>query len=670
MEEYFLPTSLWGLATGMSLLIVLLSCGIYLWYRSRIKAAVKDSEDVADLAAEKVRLESEIEQCQNWLTSNREELLKLDAEKEEQERIRQELANFQIQTAEEQQKVGDLKKEANDLQNVVTVLAQDRDKLTKEKEILDKEKKEAENARHEMQGLLERYREEKKKFDELLQNIAKDEIKQQSLIGQISATEAQLVVAQGELKQILEDLAKAKADLVPVQEVLAEKERAREDRDKFLKETTELRRITDNLKREEGILRNEVDNLKAEAGTHADIVNRYADLMETDSKFLSKDIFPEGSLDSARESEALMRLKEFLTSQGLIFSMRILKAFHTSLKISEINPLTVLAGVSGTGKTLLPIKYAEAMGMHSLVVSVQPRWDSPQDIFGFYNYLEHKYKATDLARALIRMDPYNFPEIDKKGLPERMLLVLLDEMNLARVEYYFSEFLSKLELRRSVINPSNPTDRRLAEIELETGPRSKADSLFHTWVGDNVIFAGTMNEDESTQTLSDKVLDRANVIRFGKPPDTVQGAQGAANHSINKFLPCSTWKGWKKPLSAGNNWDNDVSKWIIQINRALDRIGRPFGHRVQQAMRLYIANYPGGDVSYKTAFADQVEQKVLPRLRGIDLNEDKSKESLDEICSLIEDLGDDALRDVFSSSKEDQSVGTFVWRGVTRLPND
>jgi len=669
MDNYYLPTSLWGLAAGMSLLLVLLACGIYLWYRSRIKAAIQDSEDVADLAAEKVRLESEIQQCDNWLNNNREELLKLDAEREEQERIRQELANFQIQTAEEQQKVDDLRKETNDLQNVVTVLAQDRDKLAKEKEELEREKSESEDARREMRSLIERYKEEKKKFDELLQNIAQYEIKQQSLLGQVSATETQLILGQKELKQVQERLAQAKADLVPCEEVLAEKQRAREDRDRFLRESTELKRTMDNLKREEGMLRHEVDTLKAEAGTSADIINRYADLIETKPKCLNKGIFPEGGQDSVQESNALIKLKDSLNRQGLIFSMRTLKAFHTSLKINKINPLTVLAGVSGTGKTLLPIKYAEAMGMHCLVVSVQPRWDSPQDLFGFYNYLEHKYKATELARALIRMDPYNFQQIDKQEMPNRLLLVLLDEMNLARVEYYFSEFLSKLELRRGVNNPNNESERQLAEIELETGPRSVMDRLFNIWVGDNVIFAGTMNEDESTQTLSDKVLDRANVIRFGKPSDRIQAAQTITALSQQKFLPLSIWNSWKKKdLLLGGDQQDDIDNWIIQINRALERIGRPFGHRVKQAMRAYVSNYPGVDdgISYKLAFSDQVEQKVIPKLRGIDLAENSSQETLDEICSLIEEFGDDELRNVFSLCKDDKSVGTFIWRGVTR----
>ena len=120
------------------------------------------------------------------------------------------------------------------------------------------------------------------------------------------------------------------------------------------------------------------------------------------------------------------------------------------MKIGDISPLVVLAGISGTGKSELPRRYAEGMGLHFVILPVQPRWDSPQDLFGFYNYLEKRYKATELARAMVQFELYNqtlwpLPTNWDHSRSDRMLLVLLDEMNLARVEYYFSEFLSRLE---------------------------------------------------------------------------------------------------------------------------------------------------------------------------------------------------------------------------------
>ncbi|HHT9130249.1 MAG TPA: hypothetical protein ACFYEC_05230, partial [Candidatus Brocadiaceae bacterium] len=89
-EIPFLPASIWALTTGLSLVLVLLACGMYVWYHNRFKAVLKDAEDMADLAAKKERLEAEIKQAQDWYTNVKEELLKKESEREEQERVRQE----------------------------------------------------------------------------------------------------------------------------------------------------------------------------------------------------------------------------------------------------------------------------------------------------------------------------------------------------------------------------------------------------------------------------------------------------------------------------------------------------------------------------------------------------------------------------------------------------
>lgn len=666
IDPSYFSTSSWIISSSFSLIIVLLCCALYFWYKKRLRAILKDGLDIAELAQRKIQLEAEIDQATNWLSSNKEELLRLDAERQQQEIIRQDLSNLQIKAAEEQQKVSDLIKETNNLQNVVTVLAQDRDRLSQEKIALEKDKEALDHYSKELQTVMSRYKEEKSKFDELLQTMSRDEIKLQVLIGELSARESQLNQLKEELQSVEQRLINAKSDLVPLQEVLAEKERVRKDRDSLLEEIETLQESKLKLKREEEFLQKKVMVLRDEAGTDGRN-SKYADLLETKPKCLDAEVFPEGGQVQSDERKLLTRLKEQLTKQGLIFSQRTIDAFHTSLKISEMSPLTVLAGVSGTGKTLLPIRYAEIMGMHRLVISVQPRWDSPQDLFGFYNYLEHQYKATDLARALIRLDRFNFEDLNK-GFEDRMLLVLLDEMNLARVEYYFSEFLSKLELRREVKIESDAVARVKAEVELEAGPGQVDGKALRIWIARNILFVGTMNEDESTQTLSDKVLDRANVLRFGKPSDEILQQQTGSQFVERKFLPYPQWKSFIKNYSPASPWSADVNKWITITNRALEKIGRPFGHRVQQAIREYVSNYPGveGGLTYKIAFADQVEQKIIPKLRGIDLSENNSRECLDEIGDLVDELGDQELRNTFFSCKDDVSAGTFIWKGVTR----
>lgn len=223
------------------------------------------------------------------------------------------------------------------------------------------------------------------------------------------------------------------------------------------------------------------------------------------------------------EEEALGNLNKRLEERGLTYPRRIQRAFHTALKINDHAQMTVLAGVSGTGKSLLPRSYAEALGIHFLPIAVEPRWDSPQDLLGFYNYVEKKYRATDLARALARLDPYDTAQIGA-GHSDRMLMVLLDEMNLARVEYYFSEFLSRLEARPKYGDETEKPNRRFSEIQIDIRglPEDQMPAIFP---GHNVLFTGTMNDDESTQALSDKVMDRGNIMQF--PRATQIRATGA-----------------------------------------------------------------------------------------------------------------------------------------------
>ncbi len=149
--------------------------------------------------------------------------------------------------------------------------------------------------------------------------------------------------------------------------------------------------------------------------------------------------------ERAKESEAkaLQRVEERMQRLGLTYPSRTLRAFHTAMKVNETTQLTVLAGISGTGKSQLPRQWAAAMGLGFLQVPVQPRWDSSQDLMGFYNYIESRFRPTEMARALYHLDQFNGPSASQ-DLSGRMLLILLDEMNLARVEYYFSDFLSRL----------------------------------------------------------------------------------------------------------------------------------------------------------------------------------------------------------------------------------
>ena len=373
------------------------------------------------------------------------------------------------------------------------------------------------------------------------------------------------------------------------------------------------------------------------------------------------------------EQDALQQVRQHLEALKLHFPERTLYAFHTALKIAPISPLTVLAGISGTGKSQLPRRYAEAMGVHFLKIPVQPRWDSPQDMLGFYNYLEKRYKATELARALVHFDPYNW-KAEAERFRDRLLLVLLDEMNLARVEYYFSEFLSQLEGRPGPDQPDRDGIHK-SEITLDIGGASG--KTCRIYPGHNMLFVGTMNEDESTQTLSDKVLDRANLLRFPRPNKLVEEASTEAGAPIDAYLPASRWHGWRRRFGElPDHLRSKITKLVHDLNSELDELHRPFAHRVNQAMLAYIANYPGvaeprrgdGWESARLAFADQLEQRILPKLRGIDLGDHSNSQPLRQIGEMIrDDLHDEVLYAAFQRASQDGDSGRpFLWMGVRR----
>ncbi|MEB3151506.1 MAG: AAA family ATPase [Sphaerospermopsis sp.] len=353
-----------------------------------------------------------------------------------------------------------------------------------------------------------------------------------------------------------------------------------------------------------------------------------------------------------QESEFIADFISGIRSQGLTFSTRTINAFHTSLKVQDISALVILAGISGTGKSELPQRYAKYIGAQLLTLAVQPRWDSPQDLQGFYNYVEKKFKPTNLMRGLYQ---YTKPE-----MRDRIVLVLLDEMNLARVEYYFSEFLSKLESRRN----------HATHLELDVGSLRISENERRLQIPNSFLFVGTMNEDETTQTLSDKVLDRANVLTFGRPQNLKlrQENQGGAvqyQDQDSSYLPYSHFQEWVKLPDPNSEIVRSVKYFLNQANEVMEKMGHPFAHRVYQAITQYVVNYPQMETinspSFKFALADQFGQKLLPKLRGVMV--DEAHEQLEEMSRIIDEINDQPLITAFDKARKGR-YGQFTWQGL------
>ena len=363
-------------------------------------------------------------------------------------------------------------------------------------------------------------------------------------------------------------------------------------------------------------------------------------------------------------------IKKNCEDYGFAINSRILKSFHTALKTAEFSPLTILSGVSGTGKSELPRLYSYFGGINFLSLAVQPNWDSPESMLGFFNSIDNKFDAQPVLQLLAQTQRPKTS--DYPGLQDTMTLILLDEMNLAHVELYFSEFLSKLESRRGQGKKDVP------EIDVKLGAGIKP---YKVPLGRNVLWTGTMNQDETTKSLSDKVLDRGIEIHFPRPANLKRRVKLTPLKKIVEdpiLLRYSDWANWRKMESEFSTEEiKPYMAFIEQMNQSLANAGRALGHRVWQSIEYYMANYPdvqaarvgGSDKMLKKAmhisFEDQLVQKVMPKLRGIETRGKSKTECLDKIKQQLVD-GEYSIIDDFDFACE-FGYGQFMWNSAKYL---
>lgn len=370
------------------------------------------------------------------------------------------------------------------------------------------------------------------------------------------------------------------------------------------------------------------------------------------------------------ELEWLNNVEQMCDEYGVHFPRRILHAFHTSLKIANWSTITVLAGVSGTGKSELPRLYSAFGGLNFINVPVQPNWDSQESMLGFFNSIDNKFDAQPMLRFLYQCT---------HDLSSNMAIVLLDEMNLAHVEHYFADFLSKLELRRGYATRAVPN----IDVNLGAGVAPYELPLLR-----NILYCGTMNQDETTKSLSDKVLDRGIVINFPRPRHLIDrdGARSITNFCKKKemegnaIMPLShtVWKSWEeKKIQFVDQQRNELNKYrtmLEKINEYLANTGRAIGHRVWQSVAQYVMNYPDvrkafyeaqGELTDQLrdamhiAVEDQLVQKMMPKLRGIDTTGNSSDNCLDPIRKELSKQGFNLDKDFERALK--MGYGQFMW---------
>lgn len=303
------------------------------------------------------------------------------------------------------------------------------------------------------------------------------------------------------------------------------------------------------------------------------------------------------------EKDFLDRFVETARQKGLLYDTKDLINFHVSVKSSR---LVILAGMSGSGKSGLVRLYAETLGLPKeqlAMIPVRPSWMDDSDLLGYLDMKNMVYRPADtgLTELLVEAGKH----------PEKMYIVCFDEMNLARAEHYFAQFISALEREENpVIRLYNPS----------IAPRIYNSAAYPAEipVGRNVIFTGTVNVDESTYHFSDKILDRANVITLhqGKFRDLMNLTRTEA--PANPEIPAGTFLGFVKKaegigLSAAELDFLDALNEKLQVSGLQSGIG----YRVARQLGRYLENIPAGTGFTREDGLDcQTVQRIFTKLRG------------------------------------------------------
>lgn len=416
-------------------------------------------------------------------------------------------------------------------------------------------------------------------------------------------------------------------------------------------ENAELKLKYDNLEKDKKIVEEQLARLRS---TYENPAERNDRIKEINKPLIMKSL-PRLESQKFTETKWLDNIEDKIEKSGLHFSRRILNAFHTALKTSEMSPLTVLAGVSGTGKSELPRLYSRFGGINFLGVPVQPNWDCQESMLGYYNSIDNCFEPTDMLRLLAQSQRNSD---DQNGLNDVMTMILLDEMNLANVELYFADFLSKLETRRGLAD-NDPT---FPKIGVKIGSKM---TDFPLRLGRNVLWTGTMNNDETTKTLSDKVLDRGIVINFPRPKKLIRTRTDSVLAESSELLPKTVWSLWiDNAYKFGDEQIKNYKEKVEQINEQLGKTGRALGHRVWQSIESYMSLYPTviAAQSYHErasamadAFEDQLVQKVMPKLRGLE-----TRGTQNDVLEAIKGIIPETLHEDFNNAAE-QNYGQFIW---------
>jgi len=317
-------------------------------------------------------------------------------------------------------------------------------------------------------------------------------------------------------------------------------------------------------------------------------------------------------------------LEALAISKNLFYSREDIVNFHVSIKSSAF---TILSGQSGIGKTQLAILYAEALGLNQsekdleakefLILPISPAYTEPADILGFLNPNTGLYTPADTGLVDFL--------ISASKNKDKIHMLILDEMNLSQIEHYFSPFLSLLELDE---------DKRILPLYNEGDTCHNSMKYKHEIkLGNNLIIVGTMNTDETTKGLSDRLLDRSSIVELSKQPFTKIRKKLMNKNEAEEVLDELTSGTGIAYGETYLNWINDDEYWEIfkeeelilfeKVDRTISERDQQKGFSIRNLMRMgqYLSNIPKDqegvpEINRQLAIDLFIKQRVITKLRG------------------------------------------------------
>ncbi|NLB48313.1 MAG: AAA domain-containing protein [Erysipelotrichia bacterium] len=342
-----------------------------------------------------------------------------------------------------------------------------------------------------------------------------------------------------------------------------------------------------------------------------EIASRFPKLVHVDSIYrgVDLDIAPYEGLSL---EELCNAFRNYASSQlQLFYREDVIRQMFAGMATSK---LIILEGISGTGKTSLAYALGKFFNNDSAIIPVQPSWKDRSELLGYYNEFTKKFNETEFLRVL-------YAATYRKDLN----VIVLDEMNLARIEYYFAEFLSLMEMR-----DTSDWLLDLIPAPLSSDPVNVKEGKL--LIPQNAIFFGTANNDDSTFTISDKVYDRAISIFFD---DKGHAFDAPMQEAMN--VPFSQLQLLYNDAVAQYPVSQSAYDKFEQLDRFIIRKFKlAFGNRILKQIETFIPVYVGCGGKEVDGFDFIFTNKILKKFES--LNVAFLKEELKELDTQIDRL--------------------------------